>query len=466
MVTKTYKLTLTTLGPVHIGNGNTIGKKDYFKSGDKISVLNPAVFTAQLNDEQIGEYCEFLQNDSATGLQEFLDKHQLNNLAAKASAYQLDASLARARRGTYQYFEVSEHIKDAYGCPYVPGSSLKGMLRTALLAKTISDENNKFIKHYNSEMVVNRREQKNACKELEKVAFWTERPDPSDKKIVNDVLKYLFVADSKPLHVSELVFVKKYDKFAKTDDGKHKHDMGDLTDRKGNELNIYRECLRPGTKIEFILSIDERLGFDIDYLVAALQEFQDTYDKCFSSHFDSVAAEEKGAAEDIAANKCAGIAKSGPLVGHQCRKRPMAGSRFCEDHQDQEAEISARTEVICHIGGGVDFVTKTVLGALFKNDKKRLEETSKILYSQFPTKIDKNIYGGLWEIVTMTGFTPKYMQAYMRGEKLKKGKDDHRHWKDFQLGVSPHTLKMGKIANSYYEMGKCAIAIEEISYND
>ena len=49
-----------------------------------------------------------------------------------------------------------------------------------------------------------------------------------------------------------------------------------------------------------------------------------------------------------------------------------------------------------------------------------------------------------------------------RNGRLKKAKEDHRHWCDGALGVSPHTLKMGKIGDKMYVMGKCRARFEEL----
>ena len=40
--------------------------------------------------------------------------------------------------------EILTSVKDAYGCPYVPGSSLKGALRTVLLGAVVIRKNEAF----------------------------------------------------------------------------------------------------------------------------------------------------------------------------------------------------------------------------------------------------------------------------------------------------------------------------------
>lgn len=137
MATKNYRITLKAEGPIHIGNGKQYGKKDYFLHNGAITILDMVKFVSLLNAEQLKNYCEFLEKDSQRGLQDFLSERKLSDVATKAKLYQVDINLSRARRGSYQYLDVFEFMKDAYGCPYVPGSSLKGMLRTMILTSII-----------------------------------------------------------------------------------------------------------------------------------------------------------------------------------------------------------------------------------------------------------------------------------------------------------------------------------------
>ena len=110
----------------------------------------------------------------------------------------------------------------------------------------------------------------------------------------------------------------------------------------------------------------------------------------------------------------------------------------------------------------MDFDSKTVANALFEDDGERVLEISRILYAQFPSRLDPSIYGWLEDEIRDAGFDPGRMHAQRWGNgRLKKAKDDHRHWKDAELGVSPHTLKLGIIGNEKHPMGKCTIEIQE-----
>ncbi len=86
----------------------------------------------------------------------------------------------------------------------------------------------------------------------------------------------------------------------------------------------------------------------------------------------------------------------------------------------------------------------------------RVDEAAHVLYEQFRTNInDLHKHGWLDKEVRDCGFEPSCVRA--------RGKEDHRHWKDPEFGVSPHTLKFGKIGDaSKLLMGRCSVTIKEM----
>lgn len=467
MPSKRYKLTLTVEGLVHIGDGGKYGKKDYFLTKQKtIAILNAPSFVSKLDRDQLDDYCEFLKKDSRTGLQEYLDRKKgLDAVAQGARLYTLDARLTRARRGSYQYFDIWRFVKDAHGCPYVPGSSIKGMLRTAILISLIARDREAYERLYDRRRVLENL--KRADVGIQQKAFWVGQLDKDGDSAVNDVLRYLSVSDSDPLSVDDLVLAKKYDKFSQKDDGRHKKKLGKISDEEayyqGNELNIYRECLRPGTTIRTTLTVDERIGqyfdglrLDRDGLPKALLFSYELYQKCFLSHFDingGTTSAKKDASSD---GRCKYIYESDRLAGMRCRNRAVDGTDYCNTHKKYATVGGAAgdpaQDPICYLGGGTDFNTKTIENALFVDEGRRVDEISHILFDQFPTKLDKQRHAALIAEVQQANFRPE----------LKKAKEDHRHWRDGSFGVSPHTLKMGKVQDKMYPMGECRARFEEL----
>lgn len=464
-----YKIILTTNGLVHIGNGNSYGKKEYFAAGNnRIAVLDAPHFVSGLNADELEDYCRFLEEDSRTSLQDFLDRHpRLKARATKSVKYHAEMTLTKAPRGSLQFFDVKQFIKDAYNQPYVPGSSVKGMLRTAILTYLIQNNRKGFLRLYDSEMARGR-DRGRACRTIEHEAF---RKDDTGVAATSDIMRYISVSDSSPLSTDDLVFAKKYDKFSKQDSGRHRRAIGRASRNpeyfKGNDLNIYRECLKPGTRVTLSLDIDERidaflpgLTLDGNGLIKILESSFALYKQCFLDSFELDDQPGEGNGESATSDgRCRYIYEGGPFAGKRCRN--AAGETgYCGIHADKAA--AQTKQITCYLGGGVDFDSKTVINALFENNRDRVREISNILYAQFPTRIDPSIYPGLKDNVQRAGFESKYMRAKRRGNKLKKGKDDHRHWEDIALGVSPHTVKLGIVGNKKYPMGRCSIEIEAI----
>ena len=467
MPSKRYKLTLTVEGLVHIGDGGKYGKKDYFLERGKVSILDAPAFVVKLNPEQLNSYCEFLKEDSYSGLQDYLGKNKvLAGTIRKAVLYQLDSLPVLVQRGSYQHFGIWRFVKDAHGCPYVPGSSIKGMLRTAILISLIARDRQAYERLYSRERVLKDRQRADGG--IQRKAFWVGQLDRGGDSAVNDVLRYLSVSDSDPLSVDDLVLAKKYDKFSKRDDGRHKKKLRKTSDEEayyqGNELPIYRECLRPGTTIRTTLTVDERicqyfddLRLDRDGLPKALLFSYELYKKCFLRHFDidgGTTSAKKDASSD---GTCRYVAQGGPFAGMRCRNRAVGDTGYCNTHKEYAKSgdtggSGSAQDPVCYLGGGIDFNTKTIENALFVDEGRRVDEISHILFDQFPTKLDKQRHAALIAEVQQANFRPE----------LKKAKEDHRHWRDGALGVSPHTLKMGKVQDKMYPMGKCRARFEEL----
>lgn len=472
MSVRHYKLMLTTVGPLHVGNGGAYTKKDYFQiDSESVGVLDMPKFFDKLNPEERDDYCEFLRTGSNVSLQVFLNGHpRLQTLARKCVQYKVEMTLTKAPRGDTLFYDVAQFVKDAYGCPYIPGSSMKGMLRTALLTQLILDNPEGYMKLYNSSLARGKDRGK-ACRAIEKSAFWTESFSTNDGVETNDIMRYVSVSDSEPLTTRDLIFVKKYDRFANSDPGNHKPTMGRISQdpsyRQGNALNIYRECIKPGASVVFKLDIDDRidaylgdLTLDHAGITTILENAYKLYSKCFLDRFDTETAGITAGGSGLTSDgRCNYVYASGPLAGMRCRNAALEGVGYCRLHQEHAA--AAGKQLTCVLGGGVDFDSKTIVNALFADESARLKEIAGILYSQFPTRLDPTLHETLQRKVRTAGYSPIAMHARWKGDKLSKGKDDHRHWMDEQLGVSPHTAKLGIIGSKKYSMGRCSITIEE-----
>ena len=466
MVMKNYRLTLTTKGPVHIGNGDRSGKKDYFRHNGRIAVLDVPSFISCLNERQLKEYCDFLETKSALNLEDFLrNDKSLRFAAEKSIQYCLDMGFPA------RPIDVQSFVKDFEGQPYIPGSSVKGMLRTALLTNLILESDRKKLESIYWECP-------NIASNI--IEGRLLRNSLSGSSVTNDatsdIMRFISISDSDSLSLDSLVFVKQYDEFAKTDGGWHKPNIGRRIDRSGNELNIYRECLRPGTAINFVLNIDDRINeyipivsLDVDRLLSLFERQNSLYRERYLDKFDmsfDTTDDHRIHTVDNKPKRCCYVIQDGPFMGQQCRNRAVDGTDYCNKHKDKAVEKRANSKsVTCYLGGGIGFNSKTIAAALFKDENRYLKAVSQELYSQFPTKLDTSASffhnKELSHQVNKAGFKPKQFQAIYSKGRLRKAKNDPRHWEDAELGVAPHTLKLGIFDGKKYLMGKCELRIEE-----
>lgn len=132
---KVYKLTITTLTPLHIGTGRELQRGyDYVTHKGKTWVINPQVFAERVFDRNQQNALML-----ARPISEYLtanDYYEDDPLFR----YVLSGEPTTKTEGS----KVLELIKDVWDYPYIPGSSLKGALRTALLYTLFSQKDQKF----------------------------------------------------------------------------------------------------------------------------------------------------------------------------------------------------------------------------------------------------------------------------------------------------------------------------------
>jgi len=262
---KNYKITLEALGPVFIGSGEKIGKKEYVfeKFDNKVLVPDFAKLITGLDKMRVlGKYENYLLNEYSDLYFFFKNNNIPKDQYQKMMAYSLDSGDAVFENKGKK--EILLFTKDAYGLPYVPGSSLKGALRTAILAKGIIDNKSEY-EHYQKRIASadsrNRnRYLSNETSEIETKQFNTlNRKDNRQADAVNDVLAGVHISDSVPLKVSDLVLCQKIDVNMSNEE---------------KRMPILRECIKPGTKIEFHLTIDTSLfSYDAKNITDALSAF-------------------------------------------------------------------------------------------------------------------------------------------------------------------------------------------------
>lgn len=301
---KSYQVVMRSIGPVFIGSGKEISKKEY-------------VF---LNQSQVGMidawklYDEMKRRKKETGFEGYIlgnDNMSLNSWLKKQGIeikeikpfvkYALDCGDAVIEKGSNR-LQVMECIKDAYGNPYIPGSSLKGMFRTILLGADILKNQKKYqiVKQNLKRNVEMDKSNRNAylkrdTKNVETIAYRIlSRKEEKQEDAVSDVLQGLIISDSEPLSIDSLVLCQKIDLH---------------TDGTERSLPILRECIKPGTKIKFTITVDTSIcNLTNDSLMEAVKVFMESYHRNFAMAFTSI--EMSGENEVLCGGGCGFVSKT------------------------------------------------------------------------------------------------------------------------------------------------------------
>ncbi len=133
MANTIFHCRLEIITPIHVGNG------DVFRRGFDFDVRNRQIVCfdmhriharlAQAGPSAIKTYEEMLQEDRPS-IREFFKR---------VGWHEDDFLLYRSRVSTQYIRDIKKHVKTGLGQPIIPGSSLKGALRTAMLLDYIDE---------------------------------------------------------------------------------------------------------------------------------------------------------------------------------------------------------------------------------------------------------------------------------------------------------------------------------------
>ncbi|QHW35987.1 type III-A CRISPR-associated RAMP protein Csm5 [Staphylococcus ursi] len=225
MSIKVYEATIKTVGPVHIGSGRTIRKQDYIYDFHKsmVHMVNGAELVKFLKGKDLlDDYQKFLRHPPKkpreSGLKNFLDAHRIKQDEWKTFIKFSEQVHQGKKHGTYKPKPLNDiHLmmRDGQNQVYIPGSSIKGAIKTAVVSK------------YN---------------EAEK-----------------DIFSKIKVSDSEPIDECHLAIYQKID-----------------INKVDKPMPLYRECIDVNTEIKFTLSLEDDI-YTIEDIEECIQSFYKNY---------------------------------------------------------------------------------------------------------------------------------------------------------------------------------------------
>lgn len=278
---KQYEIVLKAEGPVFVGDGKQIQKNEYILDRLERRVIIPKTYQmfADLEKQRLGKEFEKFLMSGRGDLGIWLTDHGISKEEMDSWAdYILDNRDVGAEY--LKRMSIQTFIKEPGGRPYIPGSSVKGALRSILLGLDMQKNPGKYqslrrqVRQEASFKTKRKKYLSDPAAEIEAICFRTmKRNLKKPKDAVNDVFSGLRVGDSAPLSTKQLILTQKTD-----------------LKKTGNtrKINVLRECLKPGTEICLPLTIDENCGITKEEILDAVKQFNQMYYEVFLRHFPNV----------------------------------------------------------------------------------------------------------------------------------------------------------------------------------
>ncbi len=256
---RTFQFSLLAMAPIHIGNGEKYTSREFIYENGYFYFPDMGKFYNRMVEKGYDQKFErFLQETKPSARNNRLISFLLDNRISDRNfggyriiETELETDNKQLRGGALN--QVSKFMRDAFENPYIPGSSLKGAIRTILM-NTNPD--------WNNENVVKDK------KENKSLIPWGAKKGQN----YDDLFNAIRVSDSKPFSNESLILVQKWDCSAKTSLAK--------------PLPLYREALTPGKIINFkITTTTKEAGELIEKLGEKAFEFYNDYKIFFLKDF-------------------------------------------------------------------------------------------------------------------------------------------------------------------------------------
>lgn len=154
-----YKI--TTLTPVHIGSGQKLSRFDTVFDNNRLYVIdvNKVIEVISNNKEALNRFAQ-----GNFEMKNFLKEHRINYDSVKK--YSLPAPTQVKGK------EIFEFIKTGLGKPFIPGSSIKGAIRTVFLWHLVNESDQQKIREkFENILQLDKIKKMNADDELDKYIF-------------------------------------------------------------------------------------------------------------------------------------------------------------------------------------------------------------------------------------------------------------------------------------------------------
>ncbi|MCD8145798.1 MAG: type III-A CRISPR-associated RAMP protein Csm5 [Clostridiales bacterium] len=271
-----YDLTLSVCSPLFVGTGRSLAKNEYLYNSYQgtVSFVDEQAFLSLLIERGLVDKYEDYILSGDTRLYGFLrdtcglTQREIEQIAPRT----IQAGNAMGQNGNKAQIHCFQ--RDSAGRAYIPGSSLKGALRTVWLAARILEEENRSDRRFNQPNpdYANKRRPANPIPE-ERYVSLLRCNEKKQTDAVNSIFRGVSVSDSEPISDRDFILCRKWD--VHPNGGEH-------------DINLIRECVKPGSSIRFKVTLDQFLldgRITVESLMADIAVFARFYREHYLSHF-------------------------------------------------------------------------------------------------------------------------------------------------------------------------------------
>lgn len=297
------QLSLTIVSPTNIGGPETLTTKDYmynYDAGEVYLLNNYEWFRFLARHNKLAEFELYMQDEMVRPNGRTMYDWAKNTVGAaqltkdalgpvigsimKSSIYN------KGRKNSLN--DITPQIRGANGDVYIPGSSIKGVIDSAIISHMLRN-NKAFRSTVQRELkkvldVYKRKNVRNLFKDIFKMVnlailkhihVLTNNEGKPFKAILASAFRGISVSDAMPMGAIQTEVLKKEDSCV-NEDGTH-------------EISVHRECILPNQKFTFTLTLDtaitKEIGItSIDQVLDILQEDFDATHKLLASKFKKV----------------------------------------------------------------------------------------------------------------------------------------------------------------------------------
>lgn len=305
---KSYKMKLITLSPIFIGNGEELNQGQYIFDNAQmvVKILDENKFANFLNKNNlIDEYSNALiKYGKNINLKRWLGEKRIplnSPIFSKIipCKYLTINKFGKSKIAT-SLNSIKPFMKNADGFAYIPGSSIKGAIRTAFCSYLVYRNKDKFQNEWRAlkQALTERRPKKNAINQItrsiEQKCFNLIKYN-DEKAAYGDIFSTLIIGDSKGVSKDKLYVTTRLDCA--------------IQKQNPTSMPMNLEVIAPNVEINFNLSIDASAGtyFSIEKIKEVLNFYkkQQIDNKIFEKNSEYLYSPDE-LSENIIPNLCIG----------------------------------------------------------------------------------------------------------------------------------------------------------------